>query len=225
MGHNEKGERAKLTDKYQPAIYVSAEQDELEQLISRLYNNPLITSWRFVHKHAQPTDTEKTSVLELTLKDCRKTQALTRSILKMGDYLRIQVHNCDLKGDRSYFFSHHIFPLAHVEAQTLKTGLTYTLLDSASSLWIETILFSLATLVFISAVFLIATHINTRFGLYEMPAVRLSRGVYVPKASLFWKVGFSPTETALMKKDFKGITRRHELTFIFIENLAEYLPR
>ncbi len=86
----------------------------------------------------------------------------------------------------------------------------------ASSLWMETILFSLATLTFAGAVFLIATYVNTRFGLYELPAIRLSSGVYVPKASLFGKLGFSPTETALMKKDFKGITRRHELTFIFI---------
>ena len=84
------------------------------------------------------------------------------------------------------------------------------------SLWMETIFFSLATLVFIGAVFLVATYINTRFGLYELPAIKLSSGVYVPKASLFGKLGFSPTETALMKKDFKGITRRHELAFIFI---------
>ena len=85
-----------------------------------------------------------------------------------------------------------------------------------NSHWMETALFSLATLVFVGTIFLVATYVNTRFGLYELPAIRLSIGVYVPKASLFGKLGFSSTEAALMKKDFKSITRRHELTFIFI---------
>jgi DNA polymerase elongation subunit (family B) len=130
---SETGERIKLTDKFQPKIYVSATQDELERLVSRLYNNQAIASWNFEYKYAQPTDTEKSRVLELTLKDCRKTQTLTRSILKMGNYLRYEIHNCDLKGDRAYFFNHDIFPLALVEIKAEKAGLNYTLLDSVTS--------------------------------------------------------------------------------------------
>jgi DNA polymerase elongation subunit (family B) len=80
----------------------------------------------------QPTDTEKSRVVELTLKDCRKTQSLTNSILKMGDYLRYEIHNCDLRGDRDYFFSHDIFPLAFVEIRNEKAGLEYALLDSVT---------------------------------------------------------------------------------------------
>jgi DNA polymerase elongation subunit (family B) len=99
-------------------------------LISRLHNDQAIASWTFVYKYAQPTDTEKSRVLELTLKDCRKTPSLTRKILRMGDYLRYEIHNCDLRGDRDYFFSHDIFPLAKVEVTNLKPGLEYTLLDS-----------------------------------------------------------------------------------------------
>ncbi len=129
----EKGERIKLRDKFQPKIYVSAKQDEIERLASRLYNSQIIASWNFAYKYAQPTDTEKSRVLELTLKDCRKTQALTRSILKMGDYLRYEIHNCDLKGDRAYFFSHDIFPLALVEIKNESARLEYTLLDSVTS--------------------------------------------------------------------------------------------
>src|SRR3990172_331326 len=78
----ENGERIKLTDTFQSKIYVSTAQDELERLVSRLYNNQLIASWRFAYKYAQPTDNEKSRVLELKLKDCRKTQSLTRTILK-----------------------------------------------------------------------------------------------------------------------------------------------
>ncbi len=129
----ESGERIKLTDNYQPKIYVSAKQDKIERLVSQLYNNRIISSWKFAYKYAQPTDAEKSRVLELTLKDCRKTQSLTLNILRMGDYLRYEIHNCDLKGDHAYFFSHDIFPLALVEVKKEETGLHYTLLDSATS--------------------------------------------------------------------------------------------
>jgi DNA polymerase elongation subunit (family B) len=129
----ETGERIKLVDNFQSKIYVSAKQDEIERLVSSLCNNQLIASWSFICKYAQPTDAEKSRVLELTLKDCRRTQSLTRSILRMGDYLRYELHNCDLKGDRMYFFSHNIFPLALVEVKKGDTGLHYTLLDSVNS--------------------------------------------------------------------------------------------
>jgi hypothetical protein len=79
---SETGERIRLIDRFQPKIYVSAKQDELEPLISRLYNNQIIVSWRFAHKYAHPTDTAKSRIVELTLKDCRKTRSLTSSILK-----------------------------------------------------------------------------------------------------------------------------------------------
>jgi DNA polymerase elongation subunit (family B) len=130
---SETGERVKLTDKFQSKIYVSAKQNELERLISQLYGNQTIASWTFKQKYAHPTDTEKSTVLELTLKDCRKTQSLTRSILEKGDYLRYEIHNCDLRGDRDYFFSHDIFPLAHVEIKNKKEELEYTLKDSVTS--------------------------------------------------------------------------------------------
>jgi DNA polymerase elongation subunit (family B) len=129
----DKGNRVKLTDKFQPEIYVSATQEELERLVSRLYSNQIIVSLKFAKKFAQPTDNEKCRVLELTLRDCRKTRALTSKILKMGDYLRYSIHNCDLKGDLAYFFSHDIFPLAYVKIRSESTGLEYTLFDSVTS--------------------------------------------------------------------------------------------
>ncbi len=86
----------------------------------------------------------------------------------------------------------------------------------ASNLWMETLLFSLASLGFIAAIFYVATYVNTRFGLYQLPAIRLSSGIYMPKQSLFARLGFSTVEAALMKKEFKTVTRRPELTSIFI---------
>jgi hypothetical protein len=129
----EAGERVRLTDKFEPCIYVSGKQDDLERLISKLGNNQKIASLRFTYKYAQATDTEKSRVLELTLKDCKQTHALTLEILRAGDYLRYELHNCDIQNDRLYFFVHDLFPLAFVEIQVSKTGLDYTLLDSVRS--------------------------------------------------------------------------------------------
>ena len=127
---SENGEKIKLTDEFRPKIYISGKQEEIEQLASSFFSNQAIASWNFVYKYAQPTDSEKSRVLEVTLKDCRKTSAFTRSILEKGDYLRYQVHNCDLHGDRAYFFSRDLFPLAKVEVEAKEKNLEYKLLDS-----------------------------------------------------------------------------------------------
>ena len=130
---SESGERIRLIDKFQSKIYVSCKQDSIDPLIGKLYNNPDVAKWNFVYKYAQPTDSEKSKVLELSLRDCRRTMALTNNILRLGDYVRYQVSNCDLRGDRAYFFSHDIFPLAFLEVKVEKTGLQYNLLDSVAS--------------------------------------------------------------------------------------------
>jgi DNA polymerase elongation subunit (family B) len=130
---NEDGERVRLTGRFEPCIYVSGKQEDLERLISRLFANQKIASLKFTQKYAQPTDTKKSRGLEITVKDCRQIRSLTLEILRMGDYLRYELHNCDIQSDRSYFFDHDLFPLAFVEIKVSKLGLDYTLLDSVES--------------------------------------------------------------------------------------------
>jgi DNA polymerase I len=127
---DENGERVKLRDEFQPKIYVSGKQNEIERLASGFFSNPIIASWEFAYKYARPADNEKSRVLEITLKDCRKISAFTRQILRQGDYLKYQIHNCDLHGDRHYLFSHDLFPLAKVEVKVEGTHLKYELNDS-----------------------------------------------------------------------------------------------
>lgn len=129
----EKGERLRFTDTFQPCIYVSGKQDALERLISRLYSNQKIASLKFAQKYANVTDAEKSRVLEITVKDCRQIPSLSLEILRLGDYLRYEIHNCDVQNDRSYLFSRDLFPLAFLELTVTKTGLDYTLLDSVES--------------------------------------------------------------------------------------------
>jgi len=83
-------------------------------------------------------------------------------------------------------------------------------------LLVQTIIFSLASILFILALFYVAVRLNAKFALYEPPAITVSKGAYVPKAGLLGKVGFSSLEAAVIKKDFKAFTRRRELMYIFI---------
>jgi hypothetical protein len=85
-----------------------------------------------------------------------------------------------------------------------------------SGLLAQTIIFSLASVLFILVLFYMAARLNARFGLYEPPAITVSRGVYAPKAGLLGKLGFSSLEAAVIRKDFKAFTRRRELVYIFI---------
>lgn len=130
----ENGKRIRLTDKFQPKIYLSGKEEDLSDLASQFSCNTTVASWSFVYKYAHPTDTEKTKVAEITLRDCRKTSAFTEEILKRGNYQKYEAHNCDLNGDRAYFFDHDIFPLAFVEIYPENSGLKYRLWDTVKSI-------------------------------------------------------------------------------------------
>ena len=89
-----------------------------------------------------------------------------------------------------------------------------------SGLLAQTVIFSFASLLFILVLFYLAVKLNARFGLYEPPAITISRGVYAPKVGFLGKLGFSSLEAAVMRKDFKAFTRRRELMYIFIMPLV-----
>jgi hypothetical protein len=80
----------------------------------------------------------------------------------------------------------------------------------------QTVIFSFASLLFILVLFYLAVKLNARFGLYEPPAITVSRGVYTPKVGFLGKLGFSSLEAAVIRKDFKAFTRRRELMYVFI---------
>lgn len=91
-----------------------------------------------------------------------------------------------------------------------------TLYSLASGLLLQGLIFLGSSMLFIACLFFIATLLNRKFGLYEPPAITISRGIYVPKTGLLGKLGFSTVEAALIRKDLKAFTRRRELMTIFI---------
>lgn len=108
-----------------------------------------------------------------------------------------------------------------VGAQNAVWFIPYLWLGTALAAFAEglvayTVIFSLASLLFILILFYVTVRLNSKFGLYEPPAITVSRGAYVPKVGLLGKLGFSSLEAAVIKKDFKAFTRRRELMYIFI---------
>ncbi len=91
-----------------------------------------------------------------------------------------------------------------------------TLFSFMTGLIIEGFGYFAASVLFILGLFYLAVHLNARFGLYEPPAITVSRGTYAPKTGLLGRIGFTSVEAALIRKDFKAFTRRRELMSTFI---------
>ncbi len=91
-----------------------------------------------------------------------------------------------------------------------------TLSYFASGMFIYGAVFLILSLLFILGLFYLCVSLNTRFGLYEPPAITVSSGVYAPKTGVLGKLGFAPVESALLRKDLKAFTRRRELISAFI---------
>lgn len=124
-----------------------------------------------------------------------------------------------------YFSLYNVSPLTLLEMVTSGQRMVWfipyvwpgmTLAYFVTGLGAETAVFSLASIGFVCVLFLAAVRLNSRFGLYEAPAIRVSRGVYMPRAGVLGRLGFSSLESAMMRKDFKALTRRRELMYIFI---------
>ena len=81
---------------------------------------------------------------------------------------------------------------------------------------LEAVLFSSMSAAFSYLLFLLATKLNFRYGLYEAPAIKVSTGIHISKAGLLGRLGFSPAETAIIRKDFKAFTRRQDMVYILI---------
>lgn len=91
-----------------------------------------------------------------------------------------------------------------------------TLSSFASGFLLNGVVYLVLSVLFIAGLVYLGVFLNRRFGLYEPPAITISRGTYAPKTGLLGKVGFASVESALIRKDLKAFTRRRELISVFI---------
>jgi hypothetical protein len=85
----------------------------------------------------------------------------------------------------------------------------------SKGMWAETALFAALSAIFAVLLFGVAVWMNARWGLSDAPTISVSR-VYTPKEGLLNRLGVSPSESAIIKKDFRSFTRRSELRYVFI---------
>jgi hypothetical protein len=84
------------------------------------------------------------------------------------------------------------------------------------AMYLQSFLFAALSAFLIGGLYYLAVQLNTRFGLYEPPAITLQKsGVYAPKIGVLGKLGFSAVEAALIRKDLRAFTRRRELLGIY----------
>ncbi len=84
--------------------------------------------------------------------------------------------------------------------------------------FLQGIIFVALSAIFIAGIYYLAISLNSRFGLYEPPAITVQKSgtIYTPKTGFLGKLGFSSVEAALINKDTRAFTRRRELISIFI---------
>ena len=86
----------------------------------------------------------------------------------------------------------------------------------AKGLFLQSVVYVALSAGFIVGLYYLAVELNTRFGLYEPPAITLQKsGVYAPKIGFLGKLGFSSSEAALIRKDLRAFTRRRDLLGIY----------
>ncbi len=129
----ENGERVRLTDEFQPKIYVSGRMADLSKLTDRLATSESVASWRYVEKYADFMEDKRSKVLEISTKDCRRKPYFARELLRLGGYRKFRLHNVDVPDAQTYFYDRNIFPLAFVGVTVQGGRLAYWLLDSVES--------------------------------------------------------------------------------------------
>jgi DNA polymerase elongation subunit (family B) len=129
----DKGDRVRLTDKFQPKIYVSGKMPDLSKLTDQLATSKSAASWRYVEKYADFMENIRSRVLEITTTDCRRIPYFARKLLRLGGYQKFRLHNVDVPDAQTYFYERDIFPLAFVGVTVQGDRLAYWLLDSVES--------------------------------------------------------------------------------------------
>ena len=126
----ENGEVRRLLDRWSPSIFVASDDGyELARLGGHRLIEPEVLGSRLVGKVEQITDQAKSEVLELQVKDAKKTQLLARRIEGLGPFGLYRIYNADVPPAQTYLYERDLFPLAHCEVSEAAQRLEWRLHD------------------------------------------------------------------------------------------------
>ncbi|HEU4467988.1 MAG TPA: hypothetical protein VFR61_02985 [Nitrososphaeraceae archaeon] len=92
-------------------IYVASDMFLLKSLIENNEILSMIKEYHFPSRYELITDSKRSQVLELELKDSTYSLKLAKKIEQMGKFGQFRLYNVDILPEQSYFYEHNIFPL------------------------------------------------------------------------------------------------------------------
>ncbi len=89
---------------------------------------------------------------------------------------------------------------------------------------LQSFLFSVGAASFTLSLFIAAVRLRSRYWVPSIVTVRVTNSVYAPRRGIIGRLGFSQIETALIRKDFKSLTRRREMARFLAIPVAILIP-
>jgi len=114
-------------------IYVASEKSLLKSVIENNEILSMVKEYHFISKYELITDTKKSQVLELELKDPTYALKLAKKIEKMGRFGQSRLYNVDILPEQSYFYEHNIFPLMKCKVHVSNSTLNW--IDNEDDVW------------------------------------------------------------------------------------------
>lgn len=92
-------------------IYVASDKSLLKSIIDNNEILSMVKEYNFLSKFELVTDTKRSQVLEMELKDSTYTLKLAEKIERLGRFGQFRLYNVGILPEQSYFYEHDIFPL------------------------------------------------------------------------------------------------------------------
>ena len=128
------GETVRLADRWQNAIYVSADHRyDLEWLEQKKPVQSYLASSYFVRKREHVFDYEEREVLKLVLRRAEDAERLAKVVEASAEFGYYRIYNADLLPEQAYFIEKELFPLAHVRAETVGEIVRWRILDTVEA--------------------------------------------------------------------------------------------
>lgn len=109
----EKNTITRIEESWTPSIYAACDKSELDKLSCNKKILPYITSAQQVKRFEKVTDSEKSTVLQLHLKDSNSIPDLANTIESLHPFGKYRLYNVDVSPAQSYFYEHDIFPFGN----------------------------------------------------------------------------------------------------------------
>ena len=123
------GACARIADRWNPTIYVSGNVEDLLDLSCQ----PFISACSFMQKFVLPGDLERSTVLEIEVRNEAHAKALAKRVQLYGNYSKFRLYNVDVPFTQMYLYEKDLFPLAFVQAECTNSKVQWTLEDSRDS--------------------------------------------------------------------------------------------